>query len=301
MHSHDHSHGGGAADYSRAFAIGILLNLAFTAAEATFGILSHSLALVSDAGHNLSDVLGLLLAWGATRLAAQPTTARHTYGFRRSTILASLTNAVVLLIVVGGLIWEALGRFRAPHEVASGTVIGVAAVGILINGASALLFLSGRHGDLNVRGAFLHLAADAGVSLGVVFAGLAMRWTGKAWIDPAVALAIAGVIAFGTWGLFRESLGLAMDAVPGQIAPAEVATFLRAVPGVQSVHDLHVWAMSTSETALTAHLVVPEREIRDEDLAQISDELQHRFGIGHATIQVERGECGAECDRRGEN
>jgi cobalt-zinc-cadmium efflux system protein len=177
----------------------------------------------------------------------------------------------------------------------------VAAVGILINGASALLFLSGRHGDLNVRGAFLHLAADAGVSLGVVFAGLAMRWTGMAWIDPAVALAIAGVIAFGTWGLFRESLGLAMDAVPGQIAPAEVATFLRAVPGVQSVHDLHVWAMSTSETALTAHLVVPEREIRDEDLAQISDELQHRFGIGHATIQVERGECGAECDRRGEN
>lgn len=299
MHSHDHSHGSGSADYTRAFAFGILLNLAFTATEATFGILSHSLALVSDAGHNFSDVLGLLLAWGATRLAAQPTTSRHTYGFRRSTILASLTNAVVLLIVVGGLIWEALGRFRAPAEVASGTVIVVAAVGILINGASALLFLSGRHGDLNVRGAFLHLAADAGVSLGVVIAGFVMRWTGAAWVDPAVAIVIAGVIAFGTWGLFRESLRLAMDAVPGQIAPAEVAAFLQSVPGVQSVHDLHVWAMSTSETALTAHLVVPDREQNDVDLAGISDELRHRFGIGHATIQVEQGACGGDCDPSG--
>jgi len=297
MHSHDHGHEHGPRNYSRAFAVGIALNLAFTIAEATFGILSHSLALVSDAGHNLSDVLGLALAWGAAGLAARPATARHTYGFRRSTILAALTNAVVLLIVVGGLIWEAIGRFRSPHVVASGTVIAVAVVGILVNGASAFLFLSGRHGDLNLRGAFLHLLADAGVSLGVVLAGFAMRATGLAWIDPAVAIAIAGVIAFGTWGVFRESLNLAMDAVPDQIVPKDVAEFLGGLPGVQGVHDLHVWAMSTSETALTAHLVVPEQEMRDEDIAQIADQLHHRFGIGHATIQVERGDGEAECDR----
>jgi len=297
MHSHDHGHSRGPADFTRALAIGIALNLAFTIAEAAFGILSHSLALVSDAGHNLSDVLGLALAWGATRLAAQPATTRHTYGFRRSTILASLTNAVVLLIVVGGLIWEAIGRLREPHAVASGTVISVAAAGILVNGASALLFLSGRHRDLNVRGAFLHLAADAAVSLGVVLAGVAMRMTGLAWIDPAVALVIAVVIAFGTWRLFRESLNLAMDAVPEQIAAEDVAVYLRGLPGVQSVHDLHVWAMSTSEIALTAHVVVPGMDIRDGDLARIADQLHHRFGIGHATIQIERGDGEAECDR----
>ena len=297
MHNHDHAHSRGPADFTRALAIGIALNIGFTIAEATFGILSHSLALVSDAGHNLSDVLGLALAWGATRLAAQPATTRHTYGFRRSTILASLTNAVVLLIVVGGLIWEAIGRLREPHAVASGTVIAVAAAGILVNGASALLFLSGRHRDLNAKGAFLHLAADAGVSLGVVIAGVAMRMTGLPWIDPVVALGIAGIIAFGTWGLFRESLNLAMDAVPEQIASNDVDAYLRGLPGVQSVHDLHVWAMSTSETALTAHVVVPDRPIGDEELARIADQLHHRFGIGHATIQVERGDCGAECDR----
>ncbi len=297
MHSHDHGHEHGPRNYSTAFAIGIALNLAFTIAEATFGILSHSLALVSDAGHNLSDVLGLALAWGAAGLAARPATARRTYGFRRSTILASLTNAVVLLIVVGGLIWEAIGRVRSPHVVASGTVIVVAAVGILINGASAFLFLSGRRGDLNVRGAFLHLVADAAVSLGVVLAGFAMRATGLAWIDPAVAIAIAVVIAFGTWGVFRESLNLALDAVPEQIVPKDVTQFLGDLPGVRSVHDLHVWAMSTSETALTAHLVVPGQEMRDEDLAQIADQLHHRFGIGHATIQIERGDGEAECER----
>ena len=297
MHVHDHAHGRAPTNYSRAFAIGILLNLAFTVAEATFGILSHSLALLSDAGHNLSDVLGLVLAWGAFRLATQRPTARHTYGFRRSTILAALTNAVVLLIVVGGLIWEAIRRFHDPQPVTSGTVIMVAAAGILINGTSALLFLSGRRGDLNVRGAFLHLAADAGVSLGVVVAGFAMQWTGSAWIDPAMALAIAGIIAFGTWSLFRESLNLAMDAVPHEIAPEHVSRFLHDVPGVQSVHDLHVWAMSTSETALTVHLVVPGRSVEDEELARICDELRHRFGIGHATIQVERGDRGVECDR----
>ncbi len=301
MHTHDHTHARNPTDYTRAFVIGILLNVGFTAAEATFGIMSHSLALVSDAGHNLSDVLGLLLALGATRLAGQPPTARHTYGFRRSTILASLTNAVVLLIVVGALIWEAIRRFQAPEPVTSGTVIAVAAAGIIVNGTSALLFFSGRRGDLNIRGAFLHLAADAGVSLGVVFAGLAMRRTGWAWIDPAVALAIAGIIAFGTWSLFRESLSLAMDAVPEQIVPQDVSRFLRELPGVQSMHDLHVWAMSTSETALTVHLVVPGRRVEDDELVRICDELRHRFGIGHATIQLERGDGGVECDRvRGE-
>jgi cobalt-zinc-cadmium efflux system protein len=201
------------------------------------------------------------------------------------------------LVVVGGLIWEAIRRFHDPPSVASGTVIAVATAGILINGASALLFLSGRREDLNIRGAFLHLAADAVVSFGVVLAGFAMRWTGLAWIDPAMAIAIAGIIAFGTWRLFRESLNLAMDAVPHEIAPEHVSGFLRSVPGVQSVHDLHVWAMSTSETALTVHLVVPGRRVEDEELALMCDELRHRFGIGHATIQVERGDRGVECDR----
>lgn len=297
MHNHDHSHPHRPADFTRALAVGIALNLGFTIAEATFGILSHSLALVSDAGHNLSDVLGLALAWTAARLAAQPATARLTYGFRRSTILASLVNAVVLLVVVGGLIWEAIGRLREPQPVASGTVIAVAAVGILVNGVSALLFFSGRRRDLNVRGAFLHLAADAGVSFGVVLAGIAMRMSGLAWIDPAVALAIAAIIALGTWGLFRESLRLTMDAVPEQIAPSEVIEYLRGLPGVKSVHDLHVWAMSTSETALTAHLVVPDREVGDAELARIADHLRHRFAIGHATIQVEKGDSGAPCDQ----
>jgi cobalt-zinc-cadmium efflux system protein len=299
-HRHDHNHSRPAADVSRAFVVGILLNLGFTAAEATFGVLSHSLALVSDAGHNLSDVLGLVLAWGAARLAAQPATTRHTYGFRRSTILASLTNAIVLLIVVGGLVWEAIGRFRSPQPVATGTVILVAAIGIVVNGVSALLFWSGRRHDLNLRGAYLHLMADAAVSLGVVVAGLAMRWSGLSWIDPAVAIGIAFIIAIGTWGLFRESLNLVLDAVPERIAAKDVAGYLGRVPGVESVHDLHVWAMSTSETALTVHLVIPEREVRDAELASIAEELRYRFGIGHATIQVERGDreggCGQDPD-----
>jgi len=295
MHSHDHSHSRGPEDFSRAFLIGILLNLGFTVAEAAFGILSGSLALVSDAGHNLSDVLGLGLAWGCSRLAGRRPTTRHTYGFRRSTILASLTNAVILLIVVGGLVWEAIRRFHEPHPVATGTVIVVAAAGILVNGVSALLFFSGRKQDLNARGAYLHLLADAGVSFGVVVAGIAIRWTGLSWIDPAVAIGVALIIAYGTWGLFRESLNLAMDAVPEQIVPREVAHFLGRLPGVQSMHDLHVWAMSTSETALTVHLVVPGGETRDGDLARIADELNHRFGIVHATIQIERGDDEGGC------
>lgn len=296
-HAHDHNHRA-PADFSRAFVVGILLNLGFTVAEAGFGVMSHSLALVSDAGHNLSDVLGLALAWGAARLAIQPATVRHTYGYRRSTILASLTNAVILLVVVGGLIWEAIRRLQSPHPVATGTVIAVAAVGILVNGVSALFFRSGGRQDLNVRGAYLHLMADAAVSLGVVVAGLLMRWSGLAWIDPVVAIAIALIIAFGTWGLFRESVNLVMDAVPEQIVPNEVRLFLCSLPGVQSVHDLHVWAMSTSETALTAHLVIPGGETSDEDLARIARELQHRFGICHATLQIERGaegDCPQDC------
>ena len=298
MQGHDHSHGPAPADFSRAFLIGILLNLGFTIAEASFGVVSHSLALVSDAGHNLSDVLGLALAWGAARLATQPATARHTYGYRRSTILASLTNAVILLVVVGGLMWEGIRRLESPHPVTTGTVIAVAAIGIVVNGVSALFFLSGRRQDLNVRGAYLHLMADAAVSLGVVVAGLLMRWYGLAWIDPVVAIAIALIIALGTWGLFRESVNLVMDAVPEKIVPNEVRLFLCGLPGVESVHDLHVWAMSTSEIALTAHLVIPEGETRDEDLTRIANELHDRFGICHATLQIERsaeGDCPQDC------
>jgi cobalt-zinc-cadmium efflux system protein len=298
MQGHDQSHAHAPADFSRAFLIGILLNLGFTIAEASFGVVSHSLALVSDAGHNLSDVLGLALAWGAARLATQPATTRHTYGYRRSTILASLTNAVILLVVVGGLMWEGIRRLQSPHPVTTGTVIAVAAIGIVVNGVSALFFLSGRRQDLNVRGAYLHLMADAAVSLGVVVAGLLMRWYGLAWIDPVVAIAIALIIAFGTWGLFRESVNLVMDAVPEKIVPNEVRLFLCDLPGVESVHDLHVWAMSTSEIALTAHLVIPEGETRDEDLTRIAHELHDRFGICHATLQIERGaegDCPQDC------
>lgn len=297
MHVADRGHAHGFPDYNRAFALGVALNLAFTGVEFAFGLIAHSLALVSDAGHNLSDVLGLLVAWGASRLASQPPTARRTYGFRRSTILAALGNSIVLLIVVGGIVWEAIRRFQTPQPVASGTVIVVAAVGVVVNGASALLFLAGRRHDLNVRGAFQHLAADAGVSLGVVLAGIAMTSTGQGWIDPAVGLTVAVVIALGTWGLFRESLDMALDAVPVGITPEEVSRFLRGLPGVTSVHDLHIWAMSTSETALTAHLVVPDRVIADEELGKICEELHARFGIEHSTIQIENGRGEQACHR----
>lgn len=258
MSHHQHGHNHGQANYNRAFIIGITLNTGFVIIEAVYGILANSLALLADAGHNLSDVLGLLLAWEASILARrQPTTCR-TYGLRRSSILAALLNAIVLLIAVGGITWEAIQRFNEPSSVAGNTVIGVATVGIAINTATALMFLSSRKSDLNIRGSFLHMTADAGVSFGVVLAGIAIVATGWLWFNPVVSLIIVVVIVVGTWQLLQDSVNLALDAVPAGIEPLAVRTYLAELSGVAQVHDLYIWGMSTTETALTAHLVMPK-------------------------------------------
>ncbi len=290
-HSHGHAHAHrGPPTYGRAFAIGIALNLAFVMVEAAAGWRADSLALLSDAGHNLSDVLSLVLAWGAAALATRKPSARFTYGLRGSTIMAAFANALLLLVACGAIALEAIERLRAPLPVASDVVIAVAAIGVVVNAASAALFASGRHRDLNVRGAFLHLAADAAVSLGVVAAALAMRLTGWLWLDPAASLAIVAVIVWSTWSLFRDSLGLSLQAVPAGIRPAEVRAYLASLPGVAEVHDLHIWGMSTTEVALTAHLVVPGGARSDALLGEAARGLEHRFGIAHATLQIEVGD-----------
>ncbi|HNV02652.1 MAG TPA: cation diffusion facilitator family transporter [Vicinamibacterales bacterium] len=284
------------ATYDRAFALGTALNGGFVVIEAVAGVVAGSTALLADAAHNFSDVLGLLLAWGASRLARRPRSARRTYGWRSSSILAALLNAILLLVVTGGVAWEAIRRFWSPATVGGGVVAWVAFVGMAINAATALLFLRGREGDLNVRGAFLHLAADAAVSAGVVLAGLAILATGRTWIDPLTTLVIAVVILGSTWGLLRQSVNLALHAVPEWIDPAAVEAYLAALPGVTAVHDLHIWAMSTTETALTAHLV--KRDAHDDDaiMAEATRVLHDRFGIHHTTLQWERG-AGACCPR----
>ncbi|HEX8078323.1 MAG TPA: cation diffusion facilitator family transporter [Chthoniobacterales bacterium] len=296
MHDHQHSgHSHGPPGHNAAFAIGVVLNLGFVVAETCYGLTAHSLALISDAGHNLSDVFCLLLAWGAMKLAQAAPTPRRTYGWRRSSILAALINAVILLVVVGGIFVEAIRRFARPEEVAGGTVMTVAAIGIAINGFSALLFMSGRKSDLNVKGAFLHMVGDAAVSAGVVAAAFAIQLTGWQWLDPAVSLLIGAVIVWGTWGLLRESLNLSMDAVPAGIDPEAVENYLANLAGVRAVHDLHIWAMSTTEVALTVHLVMDEAPPNDLFLHDVSDSLRDRFGIGHATTQIECGDCEHDC------
>jgi cobalt-zinc-cadmium efflux system protein len=285
-HGCDHAHA--PADFTRAFAIGVALNLAYVVAQVLFGISSHSLALLADAGHNFGDVLGLLLAWGAASLARRPSTSRRTYGWRRTSIMAALLNAVVLLVTVGALTWEALRRLAHPHVIDPKTVMLVAAVGVLINGATAWLFASGRKGDLNVRGAFLHMAADAAVSLGVIVAGAAIYLTGWVVLDPLTSIAINVVIVAGTWTLLRESFNLATDAVPANVDLTAVRSYLTNVSGVSAVHDLHIWAMSTTEIALTAHLVVPNESVSDAFLHEVCSSLQREFGIAHSTIQVEQ-------------
>jgi cobalt-zinc-cadmium efflux system protein len=297
-HAHGHQHHGhshGPASYGRAFAIGMALNIGFVIVEAVYGKLAGSLALVADAGHNLGDVLGLGLAWGAAVLAQRRPTARRTYGLRRTSILAALANAIILLVAVGGIAWEAIRRLQTPDQVGGTTVIWVAAIGIAVNIGTALLFLGGRHTDLNIRGAFLHMIADGAVSLGVVLAGIAIVLTGQGWIDPVVSLLIVVVILAGTWGLLRDSVNLALDAVPDQIDAAAVETYLCALPNVDDVHDLHIWAMSTTETALTAHLVRPAGALDDGLLARAGAELHDRFGIEHATLQVETGDPAHPC------
>ena len=289
-HDHGHHHHPAPERYDRAFALGIGLNLAYVAAETVFGLLAGSLALLADAGHNLSDVLGLALAWGATWLARRQPTPRRTYGLRRSSILAALANAMLLLVAIGAIAWEAVKRLQDPQPVATGIVLLVAGVGVLINGGTALLFMRGRENDLNIQGAFLHMAADAGITLGVMVAALVIGSTGWLWLDPVTSLAIAAVILVGTWGLLRDSVDLALDAVPRGIDPGEVAEFLSAQPGVSEIHDLHIWAMSTTETALTVHLVRPAATMDDGLLAKLRHDLKDRFKIAHATIQVETGD-----------
>ncbi len=301
MHSHAHSHplgghdhhGHGHAhplpDFGRAFAIGVVLNLAYVVIEAGAGLAWDSMALLADAGHNLSDVAGLLIAWGGFALARRAPTDRFTWGLQRSPILAALANALILVAACGGILFESVHRLLSPLPVSGTVVMAVAGVGIAINLGTALLFLRGRKGDVNIRGAYLHMLADAGVSAAVVVGGLIIGQTGWVWVDPLLGLAVAAVILKGTWGLLKESLALAMDAVPAGIDPAAVRGWLTGLDGVAAVHDLHIWPQGTSGAILTAHLVMPGGHPGDEALANIAHALHHRFDIGHATLQVETG------------
>lgn len=298
-HGHDHDHGAhghvhAPASFGVAFAVGIALNTAFVAIEAGYGFIANSTALMADAGHNLSDVLGLILAWLAATLATRPPTARLTYGLRNSSILAALFNAMLLLLACGAIVLEAVQRLLAPEPVATTTMMAVAAVGIIINGVTALLFARGRKDDLNIRGTYLHMAADAAVSAGVVVAGLLIWRTGWSWLDPVTSLLIVAVIVWGTWGLLRESMAMSMAAVPSSIDPKAVRDFLVSRPGVASLHDLHIWPLSTTEIALTTHLIMPSGHPGDDFLRTTCIELKHHFKIGHATFQIETAHEGCE-------
>jgi cobalt-zinc-cadmium efflux system protein len=300
---HDHASGAGhahvPADFGMAFVIGIALNLGFVAIELGYGLMAHSVALLADAGHNFGDVLGLVMAWIATVLARRVPSDTHTYGLRRGTILAALANAMLLLVAVGAIAVEGVRRLFEPSAVVSSTVMAVAAAGIVINGVTAWLFAAGRKGDINLRAAFLHMAYDALVSLGVVMAAGLIMATGWIWLDPLVSLAIAGVILVGTWSLLRDSLGMSLDAVPPGLKMQEVSAFLQGWPGVTSIHDLHIWPMSTTETALTCHCLMPGGHPGDAVLGQLAHELHERFRIEHVTIQVEVDEhvaCALEPD-----
>ena len=286
MTEHHHHH---TANYGRAFAIGITLNVLFVLVEVFYGWQADSLALLSDAGHNLSDVLGLVIAWGGFYLGKLRPNQKHTYGLGRASILAALFNALILLVAIGGIAWEAVARFSHPVPIEGSIVMWVAGIGVLINGITAWLFMSGNQDDLNLRGAFLHMAADALVSLGVVIAGAVFIWTGWTWLDPAISLAIALVILLGTWDLLRQSLHLSLDGVPASIELNRVRAYLVSLPQVCGAHDLHVWAMSTSDIALSVHLSMPEGHPGDAFLEQIGRELHDRFAIEHATIQIEIG------------
>jgi cobalt-zinc-cadmium efflux system protein len=293
-HDHNHDHGSShhhhaPNSFGLAFAVGTALNLAFVVVEAIYGVLANSMALLADAGHNFGDVLGLLIAWGATVLAKRLPTPRFTYGLGSSSILAALVNAVFLLLTTGGIAWEALRRLAEPEPIDSLIVIVVAGIGIAVNGITAALFASGRHGDLNIKGAFLHMAADAAISAGVVATGLLILLTGWARLDPLVSLTVAAVIVRGTWGLLRDAVSMSLNSVPPGIDPASVRAYLSGLDGVGHLHDLHVWAMSTTETALTCHLVMPSGHPGDKFLSHIASEL-HRFKIGHATFQIEINE-----------
>ncbi len=289
-HNHEHAHVHSASDYNRIFVIAVALNLGFVGVEATYGFLANSLALLADAGHNLSDVLGLALAWGGSVLARRQPSLRRTYGLRRSSILAALLNAFLILVAVGAIALEAVQRFSSPGPVGGETIIWVAAIGVVINTISALLFMAGQKEDLNLRAAFQHLASDAAVSLGTVLAGVTLLATGWTWLDPVMSLVISVIILAGTWGLLVDSLNLVLDGVPESIEPKAVKSYLASLPGVTEVHDLHIWAMSTTETALTAHLVIPAGAPGDAFIAMTCEALHDQFAIEHATLQIEMGD-----------
>nr|WP_059024660.1 cation diffusion facilitator family transporter [Acetobacter ghanensis] len=298
-HGFGHHHVHTPASFDTAFAIGIAVNTLYLAAEAVWGVYAHSLSLIADAGHNLSDVLALAAAWLAEHLSRRSPTARFTYGLRRSSILAALANAIILMLVTGGVAWEAIHRLIAPTPVAGTTMMVVAGIGILVNGASAMLFAAGQKGDLNIRGAFLHLMADALTSLAVVVAGGLVLLTHIEWIDPAISLAISVIVVLSTWSLLRDSLDMALDAVPREVDPGAVERFLRGTPGVADLHDLHIWPISTTETALTVHLVRSAGQMDGENDARLLDTLvttlRKQFGIAHPTLQMETQEYGPTC------
>ena len=304
-HPHHHDHGHDHAGHSHAppdrmttaFAIGMALNLLFVVIGVIAGLFAHSTALLADAAHNLGDVLGLGMAWGATALARRARTTRRTYGFRRTTILAALANGGLVLFAVGGVVWEAVQRVGQNRPVDGALVAVVAAIGVVINAGAAMLFAKGRTEDMNVRGAFLHLVADAAVSAGVVVSGLIVWQTGRMWIDPATSLVVSIVILFGTWKLVREALDLLLDAVPAHIDPGAVESYLAALPNVTGVHDLHIWSMSTTEVALTAHLVLPGETCTPTMLRETAGEIAHRFNIGHVTIQLEPAGQTEHCEQ----
>ena len=292
---HDHGHSHAPASFGKAFAIGVCLNLGYVVIEASYGIASHSMALLGDAGHNLSDGLGLILAWGASVMTSRGPTARRTYGYKSTTTLAALANAVLLLLATGAIGFEAVHRLFNPEPVQTTVMLWVAAAGVVINGATALLFMSGRKNDLNVRAAFTHMLADALVTVGVIVAALLIMATGWLWLDPVVSLLIGVVILVGTWRLLRESVDLAMDAVPAGIDPAAVRDWLGTLPGVSEVHDLHVWALGTTDTALTAHLVRHDASHDRALLHDVQTGAHERFGIAHATVQLETPEAANGC------
>ena len=292
-HSHHHHHETG-NNHGKAFAIGIGLNVIFVAIEVIYGMLANSSALLADAGHNASDVLSLVFAWTAAWLATIKPTGKYTYGLRKTTILVSILNALLLFGAVGFIAWDAIGKIRNPEPVAGTQVMIVAGIGVVINTITALLFMKGQKEDLNIKGAFLHMAADAGVSLGVVIAGLLINYTGALWIDPLTSFLIITVVLWGTWSLFTDSLKLALDAVPNHINLEEVRKFLEKQEGVANVHDLHIWAMSTTKVALTVHLIMPEGN-DDAFLARLQEDLEHQFGIGHTTFQIEKHQIEANC------
>jgi len=292
-----HHHHHATPNYNRAFAVGVALNIIFVLIEVSYGVKANSLALITDAGHNLSDVMGLLLAWGASYLAGKQPSLRRTYGYSRATILASMFSGLLLLAAVVIIGWEAFHRFFEPAQPAGKTIMVVAAIGVIINSVTAWFFVSGKDHDLNIRGAYLHMAADALVSLGVVVSGFVIWKFGLNWFDPLSSLLIAAVIFWSTWGLLRDSLNLAVDAVPRGLDPEKVRNWLNAQPGVEGMHDLHIWPMSTTDTALTVHLLMPEPPTDDEFLHDLAEQLQERFEISHATFQIERGDDDVTCSQ----